>query len=82
MPSRATGAGSGPGPDVRTCGGTRLPTESKVVGTSGCYVSVSVGNARTKGDAPSAEQAVVLGKLGGVVELLAVGGRDRRRGQW
>ena len=69
--SRVNGAGSGAGADVRTCGGTRLPTESKVTGTSGCYVSVSVGDARTKGDATSVEQGVVLGKLGGLLSCLA-----------
>lgn len=56
--------------DVSTCGGTRLPSESVVVGTEGCFVSVSVGDATTKGDAAAAEQAVVLGKLGGILSCL------------
>lgn len=58
--------------DVRTCGGkTRLPTESAVVGTKGgCFASVSVGEAGTKGDTTAANQAVVLGKLGGLLECL------------
>lgn len=59
------------GKDVVTCGnGGRLPTESKVVGTSGCYVSVSVGKASSKGDASAAEQQVVLNRLGGVLSCL------------
>ncbi|KAL8683940.1 MAG: hypothetical protein Q9186_000151 [Xanthomendoza sp. 1 TL-2023] len=56
--------------DVRTCGGTRLPTERKVVGTSGCFASVSVGRADTKGDASAADQAVVLRKLGAILSCL------------
>ena len=56
--------------DVSTCGSTRLPTESKVVGTSGCYASISVGVAPTKGDASAAQQAVVLGKLGKILSCL------------
>ncbi|KAI4267870.1 MAG: hypothetical protein L6R38_008054, partial [Xanthoria sp. 2 TBL-2021] len=62
--SRINTAGAGTPADVATCGKTRLPTESTVVGTSGCYVSVSVGKADTKGDASASQQAVVLGKLG------------------
>ncbi|KAL8806581.1 MAG: hypothetical protein Q9182_001228 [Xanthomendoza sp. 2 TL-2023] len=68
--SRINDAGSGTGADVRTCGGTRLPTERKVVGTSGCYVSISVGRADTKGDASATEQAVALRKLGGILRCL------------
>jgi hypothetical protein len=49
--------------DVGTCGSSRLPTESSVVNTAGCYASISVGVATTKGDATAAQQAVVLGKL-------------------
>lgn len=68
--SRVNSASSGAAADVATCGSTRLPTESKVVGTSGCYVSVSVGNAGTKGDSTAANQAVVLGKLKGILSCL------------
>ncbi|KAL5380509.1 hypothetical protein DPSP01_007827 [Paraphaeosphaeria sporulosa] len=68
--SRVNAASGSTAADVSTCGSTRLPTESKVVGTSGCYVSVSVGNAATKGDSTSANQAVVLGKLKGILSCL------------
>jgi len=57
--------------DVVTCNnGGRLPTESSVVGKSGCYVSVSVGKASTKGDASAAEQQAVLTRLRGVLTCL------------
>lgn len=57
--------------DVVTCSnGGRLPTESSVVGTSGCYVSVSVGKASSKGDATAAEQQAVLNRLSGVLTCL------------
>ncbi|KAJ7145810.1 sure-like protein [Mycena epipterygia] len=49
--------------DVETCGTTHLPTESSVVAKSGCFVSVSVFNASTKGDVNAATQGVVLSKL-------------------
>ncbi|KAJ7079768.1 sure-like protein [Mycena belliarum] len=49
--------------DVQTCGTTHLPTESSVVAKSGCFASVSVFNASTKGDVNPATQAVVLAKL-------------------
>lgn len=57
--------------DVDTCGSTRLPTETDVVGTtSGCYVSVSVGDASNKMDANATSQEVVLKKLGGLLTCL------------
>ncbi|KAL5394563.1 hypothetical protein PMIN02_004872 [Paraphaeosphaeria minitans] len=68
--SRVNAASGSTAADVSTCGSTRLPTESNVVGTSGCYVSVSVGNAATKGDSTAANQAVVLGKLKGLLSCL------------
>ncbi|KAJ7279075.1 sure-like protein [Mycena rebaudengoi] len=49
--------------DVTTCGTTHLPTESSVVAKSGCFTSVSVFNASTKGDVSAAIQGVVLTKL-------------------
>ncbi|KAJ6554511.1 sure-like protein [Mycena capillaripes] len=53
--------------DVKTCGTTRLPTESSVVGMDGkCFVSVSVFDASTKLDVDAATQAVVLGKLSSI----------------
>ncbi|OCK76346.1 putative acid phosphatase [Lepidopterella palustris CBS 459.81] len=57
--------------DVSTCGSTRLPTESDVVGTSGCYVSVSVGDASMKTDANATMQAVILGKLKSLLSCLS-----------
>lgn len=69
--SRINSASSGAAADVRTCGSSRLPTESKVVGTTGgCYASISVGVASTKGDASAAVQTVVLGKLRGIFSCL------------
>ncbi|KAK3339676.1 survival protein sure-like phosphatase/nucleotidase [Lasiosphaeria hispida] len=56
--------------DVQQCGGTRLPTETDVANGDGCYVSVSVGDARDKSTAPAAEQAVVLKKLGSLLSCL------------
>lgn len=59
------------GKDVVTCGnGGRLPTETKVVGTAGCYASVSVGHANDKLDADASEQASVLAKLGSILSCL------------
>ncbi|KAL4998346.1 survival protein sure-like phosphatase/nucleotidase [Aspergillus recurvatus] len=55
--------------DVETCGSTRLPTESNVVGTDGCYVSISVG-AADKTDADATSQGVVLEKLGDLLSCL------------
>ncbi|KAL8728238.1 MAG: hypothetical protein Q9166_005541 [cf. Caloplaca sp. 2 TL-2023] len=68
--SRINAASSGTAADVTTCGKSRLPTENKVVGTAGCYASISVGRADTKGDASKAEQAVVLGKFGAILSCL------------
>lgn len=65
-----TANGSTP-PDVKTCGSTRLPTETSVVDTAGCYASISVGVATTKADASAANQAVVLGKLKSILSCLA-----------
>ncbi|KAL4748926.1 hypothetical protein BDW72DRAFT_205247 [Aspergillus terricola var. indicus] len=55
--------------DVETCGSTRLPTENDVVGTDGCYVSISVG-AADKSDADATSQGVVLEKLGDLLTCL------------
>jgi hypothetical protein len=55
--------------DVKTCGSSRLPTESTVVGTDGCYVSISVGWS-DKTDAAADVQAVVLDKLGDLLVCL------------
>ena len=59
------------GSDVSTCGNdARLPTESSVVGTDGCFASISVGNADDKRDASAAEQGDVLQKLGSILSCL------------
>jgi Survival protein SurE len=59
------------GMDVVTCNNDGwLPTESKVVGTSGCYASVSVGKASDKMDADEEAQAAVLSKLSGILTCL------------
>lgn len=59
------------GDDVSTCGNdSRLPTESTVTGTEGCYASISAGHADTKRDATAAEQAVVLQKLSSILTCL------------
>ena len=51
------------GKDVETCGRTTLPSESTVVETSGCYVSVAVLSASTKLGVGSALQGEVLDRL-------------------
>ncbi|THC89367.1 hypothetical protein EYZ11_011191 [Aspergillus tanneri] len=51
--------------NVHVCGSDRLPTETKVV-FSGCYASVSVGQASNKRDANATMQEVVLKQLGGL----------------
>jgi hypothetical protein len=57
--------------DVKTCGNDgRLPTESNVVGTEGCYASISVGVADTKLDASAKQQRVVLNKLKSILSCL------------
>lgn len=57
--------------DVKTCqNGGRLPTESKVVHTEGCYASISVGVADTKLDANADAQKVVLKKLSSILSCL------------
>jgi len=57
--------------DVAVCGRTRLLAETDVVdGSGGCYASVSVGVADSKLDANASVQAVVLGKLKGVLSCV------------
>ena len=68
--SRINSATSSTAKDVKTCGSTRLPTETTVVGTSGCYASISVGNAVAKTDANATEQAIVLKKLQSILSCL------------
>ncbi|ORY71362.1 survival protein sure-like phosphatase/nucleotidase [Pseudomassariella vexata] len=57
-------------PDVTTCGTDRLPNESDVIGTAGCYASVSVGDASDKTTASADKQAVVLARLGSMFTCL------------
>ena len=57
--------------DVQHCGSTRLPTESDVVGTTGCFASISVGDSNSKLDANATSQAVVLGKLEHMLSCLS-----------
>ncbi|KAF6805946.1 5 3 -nucleotidase family protein [Colletotrichum sojae] len=59
------------GPDVGTCGSKdRLPEENKVVGTRGCYISISVGDARDKTTAPLEKQQPVFERLGDFLSCL------------
>lgn len=50
--------------DPETCGTDHWPTESSVVGGSGCFASVSVFDPNDKLDASSANQQAVLNRLG------------------
>ncbi len=68
--SRINSATSTTANDVLTCGSRRLPTETTVVDTAGCYASISVGNAIAKTDANATEQAVVLKKLQSIISCL------------
>lgn len=49
--------------DTELCGKTRLPTETSVAGTDGCFISVSVGDANDKTTAAADKQAIVAKKL-------------------
>ncbi|GIZ48575.1 hypothetical protein CKM354_001162900 [Cercospora kikuchii] len=55
--------------DVETCGSRRLPIERKVVGTPGCYASISVGE-ENKTTAPRRAQAFVLNRLKPILSCL------------
>ena len=59
--------------DVVTCENDgRLPTESSVVDTtSGCFASISVGEATAKTDTDAANQQIVLDKLSGILSCLS-----------
>lgn len=57
--------------DVTTCNnGGRLPTETDVVDTAGCYAAISVGVATTKLDASASQQQTVLTKLSSILSCL------------
>ena len=55
---------------VQTCGATVLPTETSVVGTKGCYASVSVFSTPSKLDANVTIQALVEKQLGSLLSCL------------
>lgn len=57
--------------DAEVCGSTRLPWEADVSQfRSGCFVSVSVGDANDKTTADAARQKVVFDKLAGILSCL------------
>ncbi|KAG7447204.1 sure-like protein [Guyanagaster necrorhizus] len=58
--------------DVEWCGNTTLPAESNVV-KQGCFSSVSVFNASTKGDVDADTQAFVLDRISGILTCLSSG---------
>ena len=68
--SRINSAGSSTPADVNTCGSKRLPTETTVVDSDGCFASISVGVATSKADASASTQAVVLRKLQRILSCL------------
>ncbi|KAL6807113.1 survival protein sure-like phosphatase/nucleotidase [Trichoderma sp. SZMC 28013] len=59
-------------PDVSFCGSKRLPTELSVITHGGCFISVSVGNAKDKTTASNSNQALVLDKLRDMLACLPV----------
>lgn len=57
--------------DANWCGSTRLPTENDVVGTSGCYVSISPGDANDKTTVnDAAVQLQIINKLKPILSCL------------
>lgn len=56
--------------DTETCGNARLPTETSVMNSGGCYVSVSVGTCSDKTDSSAADQKTVLDKLGDMLTCM------------
>lgn len=50
-----------------------MVTEEKVLKTQGCWISVSLGRAVTKRDAPMEEQKIVYEKLKGLFVCLPDG---------
>ncbi|PSN73591.1 sure-like protein [Corynespora cassiicola Philippines] len=57
-------------PDTPWCGSDRLPTETEVILKSGCYVSISVGDANDKTTIDAARQKEVLAKLEPILSCL------------
>jgi hypothetical protein len=60
--------------DAKSCGSKSLPSETKVVGTAGCYASVSLlktyETSWIKLDASNSEQQQVLNKIGSFLSCL------------
>jgi 5'/3'-nucleotidase SurE len=56
--------------DVEWCGTDRLPTETQVILKSGCFVSISVGDANDKTTIDAERQAQVLPKLQPILSCL------------
>jgi 5'/3'-nucleotidase SurE len=56
--------------DTEWCGSTRLPTETDVILKSGCYASISPGDASDKTTVDAARQALVLAKLKPILSCL------------
>ncbi|KAF2704395.1 sure-like protein, partial [Pleomassaria siparia CBS 279.74] len=56
--------------DTEWCGSTRLPTESEVILKSGCYATISPGDASDKTTVDAARQALVLAKLKPILSCL------------
>lgn len=56
--------------DTEWCGTDRLPTETEVILKSGCYASISVGDAEDKTTVDAARQKLVLAKLKPILSCL------------
>ncbi|KAJ1326154.1 5'/3'-nucleotidase [Microdochium nivale] len=56
--------------DANHCGSTRLPSEFDVINRSGCYVTISVGDAKDKSTASAAQQQVVIDKIGSLLSCI------------
>ena len=57
-------------PDVDWCDSDRLPTETDVVDTDGCYISISIGDASDKTTVNDERQNIVLEKLRDILTCL------------
>lgn len=56
--------------DVEWCGSDRLPTETDVILKSGCYASISIGDANDKTTVDRTRQQQVLNKLKPILSCL------------
>lgn len=69
--TRINTASSGAGADVVTCSnGGRLPTENSVLGMSGCFATISAGNATNKGDVDAGTQQFALTRLTSILSCV------------